>query len=193
MASREGDPALGYLTRKETEVKLPRPTRVKNKTPAPIQITAEQILREARERQEAEIRPPKQKITDSTELADYRLRKRKEFEDLIRRVRWNKSVWVKYAKWEESQKDFNRARSVWERALDVDYRDHTMWLKYADVEMKNKFINHARNVWDRAVTLLPRVDQLWYKYIHMEEMLGNVAGTSIVFITLLHIAMLNSI
>ncbi|KAI3687458.1 hypothetical protein L1987_81154 [Smallanthus sonchifolius] len=181
MANREGDPSLGYLTRKETEVKLPRPTRVKNKTPAPIQITAEQILREARERQEAEIRPPKQKITDPTELADYRLRKRKEFEDLIRRVRWNKSVWVKYAKWEESQKDFNRARSVWERALDVDYRDHTMWLKYADVEMKNKFINHARNVWDRAVTLLPRVDQLWYKYIHMEEMLGNVAGARQIF------------
>ncbi|XP_027081269.1 crooked neck-like protein 1 [Coffea eugenioides] len=178
---KESDPSLGYLTHKETEVKLPRPTRVKNKTPAPIQITAEQILREARERQEAEIRPPKQKITDPSELADYRLRKRKEFEDLIRRVRWNKSVWVKYAKWEESQNDFNRARSVWERALEVDYRDHTMWLKYAEVEMKNKFVNHARNVWDRAVTLLPRVDQLWYKYIHMEEMLGNVAGARQIF------------
>ncbi|EXC02943.1 Crooked neck-like protein 1 [Morus notabilis] len=182
MASgKDGDPTLGYLTRKDTEVKLPRPTRVKNKTPAPIQITAEQILREARERQEAEIRPPKQKITDATELADYRLRKRKEFEDVIRRVRWNTSVWIKYAQWEESQKDFNRARSVWERALEVDYRNHTLWLKYAEVEMKNKFINHARNVWDRAVTLLPRVDQLWYKYIHMEEMLGNVAGARQIF------------
>ena len=177
----EADPSLGYLTRKDTEVKLPRPTRVKNKTPAPIQITAEQILREARERQEAEIRPPKQKITDATELSEYRLRKRKEFEDLIRRVRWNISVWIKYAQWEESQKDFNRARSVWERALEVDYRNHTLWLKYAEVEMKNKFINHARSVWDRAVTLLPRVDQLWYKYIHMEEMLGNVAGARQIF------------
>ncbi|KAL5814289.1 hypothetical protein ACOSQ4_024930 [Xanthoceras sorbifolium] len=181
MGAKDADPSLGYLTRNETEIKLPRPTRVKNKTPAPIQITAEQILREARERQEAEIRPPKQKITDSTELADYRLRKRKEFEDLIRRVRWNISVWIKYAQWEESQKDFNRARSVWERALEVDYRNHTLWLKYAEVEMKNKFINHARNVWDRAVTLLPRVDQLWYKYIHMEEMLGNVAGARQIF------------
>ncbi|KAL0002398.1 hypothetical protein SO802_016179 [Lithocarpus litseifolius] len=179
--AKEADPTLGYLTRKDTEVKLPRPTRVKNKTPAPIQITAEQILREARERQEAEIRPPKQKITDATELSEYRLRKRKEFEDLIRRVRWNISVWIKYAQWEESQKDFNRARSVWERALEVDYRNHTLWLKYAEVEMKNKFINHARNVWDRAVTLLPRVDQLWYKYIHMEEMLGNVAGARQIF------------
>ncbi|CAI0459050.1 unnamed protein product [Linum tenue] len=180
-SGKEADASLGYLTRKDTEVKLPRPTRVKNKTPAPIQITAEQILREARERQEAEIRPPKQKITDTGELADYRLRKRKEYEDLIRRVRWNISVWVKYAQWEESQKDFSRARSVWERALEVDYRNHTLWLKYADFEMKNKFINHARNVWDRAVSLLPRVDQLWYKYIHMEEMLGNVAGARQIF------------
>ncbi|KAF7150540.1 hypothetical protein RHSIM_Rhsim02G0241000 [Rhododendron simsii] len=180
-AVKDSDPSLGYLTRKDTEVKLPRPTRVKNKTPAPVQITAEQILREARERQEAEIRPPKQKITDVTELNDYRLRKRKEFEDLIRRVRWNISVWIKYARWEESQNDFPRARSVWERALEVDYTNTTLWLKYAELEMKNKFINHARNIWDRAVTLLPRVDQLWYKYIHMEEMLGNVAGARQVF------------
>ncbi|KAG6517197.1 hypothetical protein ZIOFF_020577 [Zingiber officinale] len=41
---------LGLLTRRDTEVKLPRSTRVKNKTAAPIQITAEQILREARQR-----------------------------------------------------------------------------------------------------------------------------------------------
>ncbi|KAK7260280.1 hypothetical protein RIF29_26201 [Crotalaria pallida] len=174
-------PNLGYLTRKDTEVKLPRPIRVKNKTPAPVQITAEQILREARERQEPEIRPPKQKITDPTELGEYRLRKRKEFEDLIRRVRWNIGVWIKYAQWEESQKDFERARSVWERALEVDYKNHTLWLKYAEFEMKNKFINRARNVWNRAVTLLPRVHQLWYKYIHMEEMLANVPGARQVF------------
>ena len=179
--NKEGDPALGFLTRKETEVKLPRPTRVKNKTPAPMQITAEQILREARERQEAEIRPPKQKITDAEELAEYRLRKRKEYEDLIRRVRWNTSVWVKYAQWEESQRDFPRARSIWERAIEVDYTNATLWLKYSEMEMKNKFVNHARNVWDRAVSLLPRIDQLWYKYIHMEEMLGNVAGARQIF------------
>ncbi|XP_047333154.1 crooked neck-like protein 1 [Impatiens glandulifera] len=165
------------------ESDLPRPTRVKNKTPASIQITAEQILREARERemQEAEIRPPKQNITDVIELNEYRLRKRKEFEDLIRRVRWDVSVWVKYAHWEESQNDFNRARSIWERALEVDNRNHTLWINYAETEMKNKFVNHARNVWDRAVTILPRVDQLWYKYIHLEEMLGNIAGARQIF------------
>jgi hypothetical protein len=46
--------------------------QVKNKSAAPVQITAEQILREALERQEAEPKPPKQKITDPEELADYR-------------------------------------------------------------------------------------------------------------------------
>ena len=60
-----------------------------------MQITAEQILRESRELQEQGFKPPTQKITDVTELNEYRLRKRKEFEDLVRRVRWNVSIWVK--------------------------------------------------------------------------------------------------
>lgn len=34
-----------------------------------------------------------------------------------------------YAHWEESQKDFRRARSVWERAIDVDYTNTNFWLK----------------------------------------------------------------
>lgn len=36
---------------------------------------------------------------------------------------------LQYASWEESQKDFRRARSVWERAIDVDYTNVTFWLK----------------------------------------------------------------
>lgn len=122
MANREADAKLGYMTKREAEIRLPRATAVKNKTPASVQITAEQILREARERVEQETPIPKQKITDEEELGEYRLRRRKEFEDLIRRVRWNISVWVKYAQWEEAQKDFARARSIWERALEVEYR-----------------------------------------------------------------------
>ena len=60
-----------------------------------MQITSEQILREARELQEKDFKPPTQKITDPEELAEYRLKKRKEFEDTVRRVRWNQGVWVK--------------------------------------------------------------------------------------------------
>ena len=48
------------------------PLQVKNKAPAAVQITAEQLLREAHERQEPTYKPPKQKITDGEELQEYR-------------------------------------------------------------------------------------------------------------------------
>ena len=169
-------------TAADRQVRLPRPTAVKNKGPAPTQITAEQLLRESKALQADEFKAPKVTITDPEELAEYRLAKRKEFEDQVRRVgRWNASIWVKYAQWEEAQKDFRRARSVWERALDADHRNVSIWLKYVEMEMRHRFVNHARNLWDRAVTLLPRIDQLWYKYIHMEEMLGNVPAARQIF------------
>lgn len=156
--------------------------QVKNRAPAPIQITAEQLLREAKERDlETVQRAPKQYIADNEELQLYRQGKRKDFENQIRRQRHLIGVWCKYGLWEASQKEFVRARSVFERALDVDYRNQTIWFKYAEMEMKNKFINHARNIWDRAVSLLPRVDTFWYKYSYMEEMVGAVDEARQVF------------
>lgn len=83
-------------------------TRIKNKNAAPVQITAEQILREATERQETAMAPPKQFIEDEEELADYRMGKRKEFEDGTRKNRLNISNWLKYAAWEESQGELPR-------------------------------------------------------------------------------------
>jgi len=157
-------------------------TSVKNKQPAPMQITAEQILREARERQEDEnYTAPAQKITDPEELAVYRIKERKHFEDRLRMSKFAIGTWLKYAAFEEQQRDFERARSVFERAIDVDHRNTTLWLKYAEMEMRNRHINAARNVWDRAVTLMPRVDQFWFKFIYMEEMLGNISGARVVF------------
>jgi hypothetical protein len=52
--------------------------KVKNKAPAEIQITAEQLLREVKGRG-LEILPPlpKQNISDPDELADYQHRKRR--------------------------------------------------------------------------------------------------------------------
>ncbi|KAJ0810681.1 putative tetratricopeptide-like helical domain superfamily [Helianthus annuus] len=168
MANRELDPSsLGYLTRKETKVKLPRPRRVKNKTPTPIQITAEQIPREARERQEAEIRPPKQKITDRTELG---LQKRKEFEDLIRRVRWNK----KYATWEESHKDFNRARSVWERALDI-------FNKYIEIELQLGNIDRCRKLYEKYLEWSPENCYAWSRYTELERSLSETERARALF------------
>lgn len=150
--------------------------QVKVKAPAAIQITAEQLIREAKERElEVVPPPPKQKISDPTELNDYKLRKRKEFEDNIRKNRMNISHWLKYAAWEESQSEIERVRSIFERALDTTgSRTITIWLKYLEMEMKNRQVKHARTLFDRAVYILPRVNQFWYKYVYFEEILGNI-------------------
>ncbi|KAI1325269.1 cell cycle control protein [Xylariaceae sp. FL0255] len=157
------------------------PPRVKNKAAAPVQISAEQLLREAVDRQETGIQAPTQRFQDLEELHEYQGRKRKEFEDYVRRNRINMSNWTKYAAWELEQKEFKRARSIFERALDVDATHVVLWIRYIEAEMRNRNINHARNLLDRAVTILPRVDKLWYKYVYMEEMLGNIPGTRQVF------------
>ncbi|GAA5877699.1 hypothetical protein JCM3774_006647 [Rhodotorula dairenensis] len=155
--------------------------RVKNRAPAAIQITAEQLLREAADFQGQAPPKPKQRVEDLEELHEYRARKRQEFEEVIRRTRANIQAWIKYANWEASQNEFPRSRSVFERALDVEPTNIKLWLSYTEMELKARNISHARNLFDRAVTLLPRIDQVWYKYVFLEELLGNVAGARQVF------------
>lgn len=157
------------------------PPRVKNKQASQIQISAEQLLREAVDRQETTVQAPTQRFADLEELHEYQGRKRKEFEDYVRRNRINMNNWMRYAAWELEQKEFRRARSIFERALDVDPQHVALWIRYIEAEMKTRNINHARNLLDRAVTILPRVDKLWYKYVYMEETLGNIPGTRQVF------------
>ncbi|KAF7294814.1 Pre-mRNA splicing factor [Mycena indigotica] len=158
-----------------------RAPRIKNRAPAAIQITAEQLLREAQERQETAFRAPKQRVEDYEELHEYRGRKRSEFEERIRRTRGSIKEWLQYANWEASQNEFARSRSVFERALDVDPRSIQLWMSYTEMELKSRNVQHARNLYDRAVTLLPRVDQMWYKYVYLEELLQNVPGARQVF------------
>ncbi|EPS94091.1 hypothetical protein FOMPIDRAFT_1026325 [Fomitopsis schrenkii] len=137
-----------------------RAPRIQNRAPAAIQVTAEQLLRDAQERQESRFRAPKQRVEDFEELHEYRGRKREEFEKRIRQTRSN------------IQGEYARSRSVFERALDVDPRS---------MKLKGRNVQRARNLFDRAVTLLPRVDQLWYKYVYPEELLQNGPGARQVF------------
>jgi len=160
---------------------MSRQGQVKNRAPAPIQISAEQILREAADRQEKHVLAPTVKIHDAEEYQSHLRDRRKHFEDNIRYRREHIGNWVKYAKFEEENKEFERARSVFERALEVEHRSSELWLRYAEYEMRNEFVNHARNVFDRAVQLLPRVDFLWYKYVYMEEMVGDIPKCRAVF------------
>lgn len=123
---------------KNRQIRLPKKAeKVKNKAAAQVQITAEQLLREAKER-ELEIAPPppRVRITDPDELAEYHRKKRKEFEDNIRKNRLNIPNWIKYAKFEESIGEIQRARSVFERTLDVDHRSISVYIQYAEMEMR---------------------------------------------------------
>ena len=154
---------------------------IKNRAPAPIQISAEQVLREAADRQEPYLKDPRVKIHDAEEYQAYLVNRRKGYEDNIRYRRDHIGTWVKYAKFEEQNKEFERSRSIYERALEVTHRSAELWLRYAEFEMRNEFINHARNVLDRGIAILPRVDFLWYKYVYMEELTGNVAHCRAIF------------
>jgi len=69
-------------------------------------------------------------------LAEHNRKKRKEFEDGIRKNRMQIANWVKYAKFEESIGELQRSRSIFERSLDVDHRSITLWLQYAEMEMR---------------------------------------------------------
>ncbi|EAN32759.1 Suppressor of forked protein (Suf) family protein [Theileria parva strain Muguga] len=159
----------------------PSKLQVKNKMPAAVQITAEQILRDAVEWQTKEVKTTKQTIADEEELNFYKAQKRKDFEDTLRRQRHHIGTWIKYAVWEANQQEFRRARSIFERALLVDPNNPSLWLRYIETEMKNKNINSARNLFDRVVCLLPRIDQFWFKYAHFEELLGNYAGARSIY------------
>lgn len=154
---------------------------VKNRAPAPIQISAEQIVREAADRQVDAIVEPVVKVHDAEEYQQHLADRRKLFEDNIRYRREHIGNWVKYARFEEENKELERARSIFERALEVEHRSAELWLRYTEFELRNEFLNHARNVLDRAVQILPRVDFLWYKYVWVEEMCQDLPKCQAVF------------
>ena len=60
--------------------------------------------------------------SDQEELEDQKMRRRKVFEDSIRKNRTTMSNWFKYAAYEDNMKEIERARSIYERAIDVDHR-----------------------------------------------------------------------
>lgn len=159
-----------YSKHTMTQMKVPK---ISNKAPNPIQITAEQIIADPELLQLSTIKMPIQHLVGQDEVLGYKEKKRKEFENSLRRQRFHIGLWIRYAEWEGMLQEFRRARSVFERALDVTPYSPSLWMRYVEFEMKNKFLNHARNIFERACVILPRVDRFWFKYIYMEEILGN--------------------
>jgi crooked neck len=145
------------------------------------QFTAATLLKSAYEASTNELKTVDFKIADLDELHYFQQRKRTEFENALRRNRFNYGQWMRYAQFEIDQKDLQRARSIFERALEVDYKNISMWVRYIQIEIKNKNINHARNLLERATKLLPRIDKLWYNYVTIEESIGNIVAVGEIF------------
>src|SRR4051812_33873371 len=109
---------------------LKQATKVKNRTPAAAQITAEQILQDAWARTPAYA--PKQistLVATNKEGPETTQFKRLHFEEILRRNRGSIGTWIKYAAYETNMSQVERARSVYERALEVEPRNVTLWLK----------------------------------------------------------------
>lgn len=151
--------------------------KVKNKAPAPIQVSAEQLLREASDLLDPHASGAVQRIRKAADIhdnADSRQKNREFFENKLRRDRSNTTMWIRYAAYECGIEETARARSIFERALDVDPYCIPVYLRYTEMEMRGGRIGMARNLWNRAVSLQPRVDVFWLKYAHMEETLGDI-------------------
>uniref|UniRef100_A0A0E0EWM3 Pre-mRNA-splicing factor Syf1/CRNKL1-like C-terminal HAT-repeats domain-containing protein n=1 Tax=Oryza meridionalis TaxID=40149 RepID=A0A0E0EWM3_9ORYZ len=175
---------------------LPTPRRVKNKAPAPVQLTGEHLIREARELHgdgSVTVFPSKKRrIVDADELAEHGSSDAHGSRPSSGRGGCGdaSSAWMRYARWEESPGggggDPARARSVYERALAGGapaYRDHGVWIEYAHFEARGGRVGHARNVLDRAVAILPRADRIWLEYVRMEDLLGATDNARLLFDT----------
>lgn len=112
-------------------------------------------------------------IHSREELALYRQKRRAELEEGVRRGYKAIGNWIRYARWEAQQRDFDRMRAVMERAIAVHGENGTLWRDYAELEEVNGFVEHARQVWQRGVTALPSNVDLWVKYLAMEQAAGQ--------------------
>lgn len=149
---------------------------------ADVQVSSADILLEAHQLKQSPYKASKQTIQDIEELRLFQQAKRREFEQHLNKNRLNYGQWIRYAKWEvDHNHDFKRARSIMERALEVNIQHVPFWVRYVEMELLHRNINHARNLLDRAVTSLPYTNKLWYMYVQTEESLGNYESVRAVF------------
>lgn len=138
------------------------------------QTTSGDILKEAHQLKQTDFSRPQQTIQDLEELRLFQNTKRREYEQHLNKNRLNYGQWMRYARWEiEHNHDFKRARSIMERALEVNVQHVPFWVRYIEMELMHKNVNHARNLLDRGVTTLPYCEKLWFLYVQTEESLGN--------------------
>ena len=120
------------------------------------QLTTERLIAEAQELTHFTAGADKRKgpatlhITSKEELALYRQKTRQDFEFHVKRSYSDFGSWIRYALWEEDQKDFVRARTIFERCLLHHGEKSEFWRHYAEMELRHGFVEEARAVWERA-------------------------------------------
>ncbi|GAU29351.1 hypothetical protein TSUD_31580 [Trifolium subterraneum] len=153
-----------------TMVKLPRPTRVKNKIPAPIQITAEHIIHEARQLHEADVR--KQKKTTFPNRVQKRAPdhvskgRRDNEEDLYWRFlsfqkQYGDKKGIEYAiTW--------RKRFEYEDEVKKNPFNYDSWFDYVRLEESVGNKERVREIYNRAVINVPPAEEkrYWQRYIY---------------------------
>ena len=157
------------------------PIKVQNKTPAPIQITAEQLVLESVNRMKDRAKLPNQEKSKQ-EDEDFRFKRRQYWEQSIRRNLCSFHTYIRYARWEEDVGEIENSRSVFERALQfTGFKEATVWNCYIDMELRHKQYQHARNIFERSVKILPRYDDFWLRYAKFEETVGNFDNARQIF------------
>ena len=76
---------------------------------------------------------------------------------------------------DSSQQEFRRVRSIFERALHVEYQNVSLWLKYLEMEVLNKQRFDCAEVVKKA----PHDYDTWFEYIKLEEDLTDVYDRTI--------------
>lgn len=91
---------------KKKTLRQMRVPELKDKTPAPVQISAEQLIADPDLGMMGDIKLPMRDIMSHDELEDYKKNKRNEFETKVRRYKYQIGNWIKYAEWEFNLKEY---------------------------------------------------------------------------------------
>ena len=78
------------------------------------------------------------------------------------------SVWLKYSEMEMRNRFINRARNVWDRAVQLLPRIDQLWFKYALMEENLGNFEGARRIFERWMKWNPP-EKAWMSYIALEN------------------------
>lgn len=98
------------------------------------------------------------------------------------RIKHSKSYipFVKYATFEFNNYEIEKARSIYERAINKFYNIIELWNSYKNMELKLKNYKNTRNIYKRIVQLHPLNNQIYKEFLNFERKYGNFSDQQFV-------------